>query len=46
MVQNKPLSVLYYSEGNEVWSASGYHERDKVKEELEHVAASRKAVHY
>lgn len=37
-VQNKPLSILYDAEGRELWSTSGYHERDKVKEELERIA--------
>lgn len=34
----KPVSILYDAEGNEVWSESGYHDSDKVKEELERIA--------
>ena len=37
-VQNKPLSILYDAEVRELWSTSGYHERDKVKDELKRIA--------
>lgn len=33
-----PLSVLYDSEGNEVWSASGFHDINEVNKKLEQVA--------
>jgi hypothetical protein len=34
----KPVSILFDADGNEVWSASGHHDSDEVKEELERIA--------
>jgi len=34
----KPVSILFDADGNEVWSTSGHHDSDEVKEELERIA--------
>jgi hypothetical protein len=34
----KPVSILIDADGNEVWSESGHHDSDEVKEKLERIA--------